>query len=170
MPLTWDRYQDAQAQNNAPAVVWVGPCGSPATEIPTNFQQNPCYLNNWVLDLDAMINYNPKPAQYGTLESGTEISDLPGLEVEEAAADMLLGWTYQLFDTDPNDEALITDITGFGGKVWSNRSTFIADPTSGNARFEWMNCAQVVIFNQFGFWDTGTIIVPNSCTANYGLE
>jgi hypothetical protein len=137
-----------------PDFVWIGPCGNAATEIPTNFQQNPCYLKNWVVQNRTI--YNPEPPQLAAL-TDEEIGKLAGIEIEETAADMFLNWSYRRLN-----------LGGFENLQWINKTDSIPDP-SGDVRHDWMNCAMVVIFNEYQFWQSGNVAIPSDCTTRYGL-
>jgi hypothetical protein len=115
----------------------IGPCGPEAPytmpvidDIPYNFQQNPCTFPNWIV-------INPDT------DNGTAIpvsSDATTEEIEEAAADMFLGWVF--WKNNPN--------TGFSNTHWRylsyNNFTLcvpngcqVNDLAPGTARGEWMN-------------------------------
>ncbi len=126
--------------------VLVGPCAagldSGATiGVPTRFQQNPCHVNNW------MLQY---PGWYtGGIDEvpllGDTSAKLQLIEIEETAGDMFLNWVYYIDGTSED--------SGFVNLIWSNKTESTLDTIpSGNARNNWMNCSMTRLFNvhQFG--------------------
>ena len=103
----------------------LGPCGDGApTPQPTamgspfTFQQNPCTFPSWLI----------APGSLGNV-----------LEVEEAAADMFLNWTYSSFN----------DQLWRGNNCYSNGCN--DSGLSGQARNQWMDTQMSQLFIEFGW-------------------
>ena len=143
-----------------PNPTWIGPCGvgASATGLPTIFQQNPCQVRNWVvkvaLDGNLAAYYSPQPNDLPALPDDRK--KLNTNEIEETAADMFLNWVTKKIGLTAPDGS-----NGFANEVWKNRTTSVPDNTNkpGDRRYQWMNCALIVLFNQHQFWQQGNLHV-----------
>lgn len=121
------------------ADIFVGPCGigtgSTGPGLPTDFQQNPCQVKNWVVQ---------HPEWYEGEFPDLGSTDIEIVEIDETAADMLLNWTYW-------------QIGGFKDLIWTSAAQVETNAQidtfgSGEIRYNWMNCAMTRLWNIHDFW------------------